>query len=141
MLPKKLVCFIFASGAALGSGVPAGNAAEYAFTAYPLGSLSFGAGFTPPPGYYFTDAVSFYPGAIGGTFYFGGRTFNAGVKADLFADTLNILLVPGSKPLDGRFGVSVSVPAASVNYDARASGPLTSIAAQTSGAGAGDTIL
>jgi hypothetical protein len=32
------------------------RAAGYAFTTYPLGSLAFGVGITPPPGAYVTDA-------------------------------------------------------------------------------------
>ena len=86
--------------------------------------LAFGAGITPPPGTYVTNAISFYSGNIGGTFDFGGRTFNAGVKADIFLDSTNILLVPQGKFLDGNFGASVTVPAGYVKYDASASGAL-----------------
>ncbi|MGB7913777.1 MAG: transporter, partial [Rhodomicrobium sp.] len=56
-----LTCALFASA-------PSSRAAEYAFTSYPLGVLAFGAGITPPPGTYVTDAVSFYSGRIGGNF-------------------------------------------------------------------------
>ena len=45
--------------------------------------------------------MSYYSGNVGGNFDFGGRTFNAGVKADIFLDSTNILLVPQGKVLDG----------------------------------------
>lgn len=141
MLPNKIASLAIATAAGFLSTASGSSAAEYAFTAYPLGFLSFGAGITPPPGTYITDAVAFYDGTIGGSFDFGGRTFNAGVKADIFTDVLNILLVPNGKLLDGYFGASVTVPAAYVDYQAHASGPLNSISAQTQGTGVGDTIL
>ena len=129
-----LTCGLFASA-------PSSQAAEYAFTTYPLGSLAFGAGITPPPGIYVTDAISFYSGNIGGTFDFGGRIFNAGVKADIFLDSTNILLVPQGKLLDGYFGASVTVPAGYVKYDASASGARGAISSETSGGGLGDMNL
>jgi hypothetical protein len=127
-----LTCGLLASA-------PASRAAEYAFTTYPLGVLSFGAGITPPPGVYVTDAISFYSGKVGGNFDFGGRIFDAGVKADVFLDSTNILLVPQGKLLDGYFGVSVTVPAGYVKYEASATGPLgNTVSSQTSGGGLGD---
>ena len=94
MRARKMAWFVAASGLALCAPSQEVNAAEYGFTTYPLGSLSFGAGITPPPGTYVTDAISFYTGTIAGQFDFGGRTFNVGVKADLFFDDVNILYVP-----------------------------------------------
>jgi len=141
MPSKKIACLAIASGVALCSAVSESSAAEYAFTTYPLGSLAFGAGITPPPGIYITDAVSFYTGLIGGNLDFGGRTFNAGVKADIFVEDMNILFVPKGKLLDGYFGASVSIPAAYVDYEAHASGPRGSVSAETQGTGVGDTIL
>ncbi len=120
---------------------PSSHAAEYAFTSYPLGVLAFGAGITPPPGVYVTDAISFYSGNVGGNFDFGGRTFNAGVKADIFLDSTNILLVPQGKVLDGYFGVSVTVPAGYVKYDASLSVARGTISSETSGGGLGDMNL
>ena len=66
-----LTCGLFASA-------PSSQAAEYAFTTYPLGTLAFGAGITPPPGTYVTNAMSFYSGNVGGNFDFGGRTLQCG---------------------------------------------------------------
>ena len=114
---------------------PSSQAAEYAFTSYPLGTLAFGAGITPPPGTYVTNAMSYYSGNVGGNFDFGGRTFNAGVKADIFLDSTNLLLVPQGKLLDGYFGASVTVPAGYVKYDAGASGVRGTITSETSGGG------
>ncbi len=125
----------------LTASAPSSHAAEYAFTSYPLGVLAFGAGITPPPGTYVTNAMSFYSGNIGGAFDFGGRTFNAGVKADIFLDSTNILLVPQGKFLDGNFGVSVTVPAGYVKYDASALGARGTITTETSGGGLGDMNL
>jgi hypothetical protein len=118
-----------------------GRPAEYAFTTYPLGSLSFGAGVTPPPGVYVTEGISFYTGTIGGTFDFGGRTFNAGVRADAVSGDLDILYVPDVKVFDGHLGLSVSIPAAYVMYTAKIAGPLNSEAFHTEGGGLGDTIV
>ena len=142
MRAKKMAWFVVASGVAICPPNQELNAAEYAFTAYPLGSLSFGAGITPPAGTYVTDAISFYTGTIAGQFDFGGRTFNAGVKADLFFDGVNILYVPNAKILDGEIGLSVTAPAGYVNYDASVLGPRGNIVtAQTNGTGYGDMVL
>jgi hypothetical protein len=138
MSAKKISHLAIALGVALFTDVSGSPAAEYGFTTYPLGSLSFGAGFTPPPGAYVSEAVGSYSGKIGGNFDFGGRTFNAGIKADIFSDSFNVLYVPNTKVLDGYMGFSLTAPAAYVNYDAHASGPLASIAAQTEGTGLGD---
>ncbi len=129
-----LTCGLLASA-------PGSHAAEYAFTSYPLGVLAFGAGITPPPGTYVTNAISFYSGNIGGTFDFGGRIFNAGVKADIFLDSTNILLVPQGKLLDGYFGASVTVPAGYVDFNASASGARGAISSETAGGGWGDMNL
>jgi hypothetical protein len=67
MRANKMAWFVVASGVAICPPSQVVNAAEYAFTTYPLGSLSFGAGITPPPVVYVTDAVSFYNGSIGAT--------------------------------------------------------------------------
>lgn len=123
------------------TGASQGDAAEYAFTTYPLGSLSFGAGITPPAGLYVTEGISFYTGVIGGTFDFGGRTSSAGVRADAVSTDLDILYVPDVKVLDGHLGLSVSVPAAYVMYTAKAAGPFNSVTDHTEGGGLGDVIV
>ena len=140
MRRRSRLCAISALALTCGllASAPASRAAEYAFTTYPLGVLAFGAGITPPPGVYVTDAISVYSGVIGGNFDFGGRNFNAGVKADIFLDSTNILLVPQGKLFDGYFGASVTVPAGYVKYDASASGPRGTISSETSGGGWGD---
>jgi hypothetical protein len=142
MALRKIACLAIAAGVALCSTAPEGRAAEYAFTTYPLGILAFGAGITPPPGLYVTDAVSFYSASIGGNFDFGGHVFNAGVKAKFFSDELNILYVPNGKLFDGYVGVSVSFPGNYVNYQASATGPLgNTVTATAQGWGYGDTVV
>jgi hypothetical protein len=47
----------------LGAATPLGReAAEYGFSTYGLGGNAFGAGITPPPGVYVTEAFAFYEG-------------------------------------------------------------------------------
>jgi hypothetical protein len=140
MPTRKIASLAFAFAAGFLPMTSASNAAEYAFTTYPLGVLAFGAGITPPPGFYVTDAVAFYTGSIGGNFDFGGRTFNAGVKADIFLDDANVLWVPSGKLLGGYFGASITVPAGWVDYQANATGPRgNTVSAETQGSGFGDT--
>ena len=76
-----------------------------------------------------------------GTSISAAALFNAGVKADIFLDSTNILLVPQGKLLDGYFGASVTVPAGWVKYDASASGVRGTITSETSGGGWGDMNL
>jgi hypothetical protein len=49
-------------------------------------------------------------------------TLNAGVKVDAFSSGLNLLYVPDRKLLGGNLGLSVTIPAAYVNYEAYMSG-------------------
>ena len=125
MLAKRVASIAIASGLALCS--------------VPLGTLGFGAGITPPPGFYVTEAVSFYEGSVGGNFDFGERVFNSGVKAGIFFDDVNLLFVPQQKVLGGLFGASVTVPAGYVDYKASASGIAGTTTVETSGGGLGDT--
>jgi len=142
MLTRKTACFGVAFTIALCARIPEGHAAEYAFTAYPLGGLAFDAGITPPPGFYVTNVTSFYDGTIGGNFNFGGRTFDAGVRAQLFGGETNLLYVPEAKVLDGLIGFSLSVPTLYVDYTAKASGPLGNIVtSHVDGTGLGDMVF
>jgi hypothetical protein len=141
MLMRKALCLGAAFTVALCAGSPEGQTAEYGFTTYPLGGLAFGAGITPPPGVYVTDVTSFYDGTIGGNFNFGGRTFDAGVRAQIFSGETNILYVPEVKVFDGLIGFSLSVPTAYVDYTAKTTGPLGNIVtAHTDGTGLGDFV-
>jgi hypothetical protein len=129
----------FASLSVFFLNLPVSHAAEYALTTYPLGSLAFDAGVTPPPGVYVTDAVSLLTTKIGGAFDFGGRAFNAGVRADFVGNEVNVLYVPQTKVLNGYLGLSATVPSYYVIYDAKLSGALASASAHTEGGGLGDT--
>jgi hypothetical protein len=141
MIAKKLPCTTLLLAGLVFADASEGLAAEYAFTTYPLGSLSFGAGITPPPGVYVTDAISFYTGSISGNIDIGGRVFNAGAKADIFSNDVSILMVPEGKLLDGRLGVLVSTPVSNINIEASVSGPRATLTDRTQGTGLGDTIL
>jgi hypothetical protein len=142
MMPaKKLARYAVASGIAFSATILESPAAEYALTTYPLGSLSFDAGITPPPGVYVTDVVSYYQGSIGDNFDFGGRLFDGGVKLKPVFDGIDVLLVPQTKVLGGNFGVGFTVPAGYITIDARASAAPGTILAQTQGGGWGDTNL
>ena len=55
-----------------------GEAAEYGFSSYGLGGNAFGAGITPPPGVYVSEALVFYEGEIGRPVPFGRVVLNAG---------------------------------------------------------------
>ncbi len=76
------------------ANAPSSQAAEYGFTTYPLGSLAFGAGATPPPGTYVTDSISYFSGPIGGNIDLGGLVFNSGAKAEIFLEVSIFLVVP-----------------------------------------------
>jgi hypothetical protein len=130
--------FALASSIALSSFASKSHAAEYGFTTYPLGSLSFGAGITPPPGVYVTDAISYYDASIGRNFNFGGRAFDAGVNAKLFFDEVNVLYVPEKKVFDGLFGFSISAPAGYADYTAGAAAARGTVFSETQGGGIGD---
>jgi hypothetical protein len=99
------------------------NAAEYAFSTYGLGSAAFGAGVTPPPGTYVTEAASFYSASIGATVSFGGITLNPGAKVDAFAAATNVLYVPERKVLGGHLGLAVTVPVGHLDVEATLGGP------------------
>ena len=141
MIAKKHVALLFALSLGVLMNVPGSRAAEYAFTTYPLGGLAFGAGITPPPGFYVTNVTGFYDGTIGGNFDFGGRTFGAGAKAQIFSGETNLLYVPDAKAFDGLIGFSLSVPTAYVDYTAEAIGPRGNlVTAHTDGTGLGDFV-
>ena len=98
-------------------------ATEYAFSTYGLGGNAFGAGATPPPGTYVTEATAFYSASIGTTVSFGGVTLNPGAKVDAFSAATNILYVPERKVLGGNLGLSVTIPVGHIDIDATLGGP------------------
>jgi hypothetical protein len=98
-------------------------ATEYAFSTYGLGGNAFGAGATPPPGTYVTEATAFYSASIGSTVSFGGVTLNPGAKVDAFSAATNILYVPERKVLGGNLGLSVTIPVGHIDVDATLGGP------------------
>jgi hypothetical protein len=108
MRHPSLVALV-AAGALMASNLQSG-ATEYAFSTYGLGGNAFGAGATPPPGTYVTEATAFYSARIGATVSFGGVTLNPGAKVDAFSVATNILYVPERKVLGGNLGLSVTIP-------------------------------
>lgn len=115
------------------------NAAEYAFSTYGLGSAAFGAGITPPPGTYVSFSSAFYDGDISGALPFGGIVLNLGVKAKFLVSAINGLYVPKRKVLDGKLGLSVTVPVGHTDLEADVTGPLgNTVRREEDGAGLGD---
>ena len=70
-----------------------GEAAEYGFSTYGLGGNAFGAGITPPPGIYVSEAFGFYEGGINRPVPFGRVVLNAGATVDAFVAGTNFLYV------------------------------------------------
>ena len=116
------------------------DAAESAFGTYGLGSSSFGAGVTPPPGTYVSTAASFYQADISGTLTIGRVTLNAGAKIEYFIPALNVLYVPETKVLGGNLGLSVSVPAGHAHVEAAIGVGPFSVSREVNGWGLGDIV-
>ena len=93
------------------------QAAESGFSIYPLGSLGFGAGATPPPGFYFTSAIGYYKGIIQANNLIGG-VGTLGLDVKFLQSQYNFLYVPATQFLGGQLGLSVNIPAGCVNLDA-----------------------
>jgi hypothetical protein len=118
------------------------EAAEYGFSTYGLGGNAFGAGITPPPGVYVTEALAFYEGEIGRPVAFGRVLLNAGATVDLFAAVTNFLYVRQSKVLGGNLGLSLTVPVGRDEIEATIAGPLglVSVSRAKEGWGFGDIV-
>lgn len=101
-----------------------GQAAEYAFSSYGLGSVAFAAGLTPPPGIYVTTAVGVYNADIGKPVRFGGVTINAGAELEGFSNGWNILYVSQRKLFDGNIGLAVTIPVGHLDIMANIGPPL-----------------
>ena len=114
------------------------NAAEYALSSYALGQNAFGAGVTPPPGTYVTEAVGVYTANIGRSITFGDPAVTIGAGAHFRFETaaINGLYVFDHKVLGGNLGVSATVPAGFMSLDATV-GPFSRSIA---GGGLGDIV-
>jgi hypothetical protein len=71
---------------------------------------------------------------------FGGVTLNAGAKAQVYTEGLNLLYVPARKVLGGSLGVSVTIPVSHVNYDATIGVGPFEFSKSVSGWGLGDIV-
>ena len=131
---SRLAHGILLTGALLVAIKSEGQAAEYAFSSYGLGSVAFAAGLTPPPGIYVTTAVGVYNADIGKPVRFGGVTINAGAELEGFSNGWNILYVPSANCSTATSGwPSPSPLATSISW--RISVPLSR---ETAGWGFGD---
>jgi len=113
--------------AAVAAGLLAVSLATPAFSAengtgfYLLGARGDGAGFTPPPGWYFSKVFYYYSGSTGGNVALptGGK-FSVGVEANAFFVAPTVLWIAPEEILGGRFGLSLATPAGSVTSKADA---------------------
>ena len=114
------------------------NAAEYGFSTYGVGQNSFGAGVTPPPGTYVTEAVGVYTANIGRSITFGDPAVTIGAGAHVRFETaaINGLYVFDHKVLGGNLGISATVPVGFMSLDATV-GP---ISRSIAGGGLGDIV-
>jgi hypothetical protein len=75
---------------------------------YIPGSQAFGAGVTPPPGLYLTQAFLVYDGKVSAVLE--GGLVSANARKTAVVSALNVLWVPTFDVAGGRFGISASVP-------------------------------
>src|SRR6185295_12174332 len=101
MHPARCLLMATVAGCLWLAAATSANATEYGFSTYGLGGNAFGAGVTPPPGTYVTEATAFYNASIGATVNFGGVILNPGAKVEAFSAATNILYVPERKVFGG----------------------------------------
>jgi hypothetical protein len=75
---------------------------------YVPGQQAFGAGVTPPVGFYITQGFLVYDGKVSALLEGGQVSANA--RKTAFVSALNLLVVPNFEIAGGRIGLSVSVP-------------------------------
>jgi hypothetical protein len=132
---SKVVCAAAISAAWLGV-VEQVIGAESGFSIYPLGSMSFSAGTTPPPGFYATSVLGYYRANFARDNLFGGVAA-LGLDLKFVQSALNLLYVPQHEFLGARLGVSVTAPVGCIDLQANLV-VLQSRSAATSGCGLGD---
>jgi hypothetical protein len=121
-------------------GVTEAGAAEMGFNIYPMGSLAFGAGATPPPGFYVTPSVGYYQASIGGNVTVG-RTLVVDLDLKFWQPAVNLLYVPEATVFGGHVGFSANVPIGYLDLTANATiGPFSG-SRETDGWGFGDLML
>jgi hypothetical protein len=116
------------------------EAAEFGFNIYPSGSLTLGAGATPPPGFYVTAITGYYQGDIGGNVNVG-RAIAVDLKAKIFTAATNLLYVSKEEVLGGHLGLSVNLPAGYVDLKAQATIGSLSGSREVNGWGLGDMMV
>jgi hypothetical protein len=137
LLGKVIALWSIVIASALTDATPV-SAGEGGAGLYVPGSQGFGAGVTPPPGFYLTQGFLAYDGKVSAQV--GGGIISANARKTAFVSALNLLLVPSFDIAGGRIGLSASVPyAAYTRLDARAAIGGTTIASKTvDGWGLGD---
>jgi hypothetical protein len=139
---RKAISVLFGAGAlalcsALTCALPAA-AGEGGAGLYIPGSQAFGAGVTPPPGLYLTQAFLVYDAKV--STILGGGLVTANARKTAVVSALNVLWVPTFDVAGGRFGISASIPyAANTRLQASAGVAGNTVAAKTvDGWGIGD---
>jgi hypothetical protein len=137
MRRHRSAALLLAFGLCLACAAQRTEAAESGFNIYPLGSLAFGAGHTPPPGFYVTNVLGYYEGSIGGDVNIG-RVVAVDLHAKFLNAATNFLYVPPNTTfLGGQPGFSVTVPVGYLDFAAQATiGPLPLRARSQAGASA-----
>ncbi len=128
----------FLAAIVLGLTAGAAKAGEGGAGLYIPGSQAFGAGVTPPPGFYATQGFLFYDGKAGASLEGGVVSLRAQKTA--FVSLLNVLWVPEFNIAGGRVGFSSTLPyAAYTKLQAGAAfGGVNIVNARTDGWGVGD---
>jgi hypothetical protein len=75
---------------------------------YVPGTQAFGAGVTPPPGFYVTQGFLVYDGKVSALLE--GGLVSANARKTAFVSALNLLWVPAIEIAGGRVGISASLP-------------------------------
>lgn len=115
----RSAAFISAFGLCLACGSYEADAAEFGFSIYPVGTLTFGAGATPPEGLYVTQIAAYYQGSVGGSATLG-RVTAIDLNAKFFTSATNFLYVPEAKLFGGNLGFSLTLPVGYLDLTAQA---------------------
>ena len=88
------------------------KAAEYTIGTYGLGGSVPMMGFTPPPGFYLSDAIDAYDGRASGNikFPFGNFILSAKIRADILINASTLSWITDYKILGGNLGFAATIP-------------------------------
>jgi hypothetical protein len=120
------------------------QAAEYGLGTYLLGLTIPAAGFTPPPGVYFSDTMYFYQGDAGANVSLPfGRAIGIGLREQFLVNIATLSVFTDASFLGGTFGLAGTVPVgrAKVSADLAFVGPLGTVNRSDSVTGIGDSAI